>query len=70
MAAVVTPEELEAKLQTVLEAVHVKAADLSDGCGAKFEVLVVSPQFEGKSIATSITHTQHLALLPFVQPWR
>lgn len=46
--AVVTPEQIETKLKAELGATHVQATDLSDGCGAKFEVVVVSPVFEGK----------------------
>lgn len=45
--AIVTPERIETKLKEALGATHVQASDLSDGCGAKFEVLVVSPVFEG-----------------------
>lgn len=45
---VITPEHIEAKLTDVLKATFVKATDLSDGCGAKFEVVVVSPVFQGR----------------------
>ena len=49
--AVVTCEELEAKIRTqMLNVDYVKAVDLSDGCGAKFEVTVVSSSFEGKAL--------------------
>lgn len=50
MAAAVTPEQIEAKLAAALGATHVQATDLSDGCGAKFEVVVVTPVFEGKAL--------------------
>lgn len=45
----VTPEAIEAKLKEApIEASHVKAVDLSDGCGAKFDILVVSTAFQGE----------------------
>ncbi|XP_065892656.1 bolA-like protein 2 [Dysidea avara] len=48
--AVITAEALKEKLTTKLEATHVEVADVSDGCGYKFEVVVVSSQFEGKPL--------------------
>ncbi len=53
--AVVTPEQIESRLKEALAATHVQATDLSDGCGAKFEVLVVSSSaFEGSSAAVVV----------------
>jgi len=46
--AMVTPGELEAKLRDALQAEYVQATDLSDGCGAKYHLIVVSSAFEGK----------------------
>ncbi|XP_046449820.1 bolA-like protein 2 isoform X3 [Daphnia pulex] len=43
-------EALRLKLQTTLETVHCEVEDLSDGCGAKISVIVVSKQFEGKPL--------------------
>jgi len=40
-------EFLTEKLTKELEAQHVEVKDLSDGCGGKFEALIVSPKFEG-----------------------
>ncbi|KAK7507732.1 hypothetical protein BaRGS_00000697 [Batillaria attramentaria] len=40
-------ESLEKKLKEELETVHLEVEDLSDGCGAKFQVFIVSPKFEG-----------------------
>lgn len=48
--AIVTPEQIESKLREALQVTHVQAADLSDGCGAKFEVVVVSPVFAGACV--------------------
>lgn len=47
---VITPAQIESKLRATLEATHVEATDLSDGCGAKFEIVTVSKQFEGKGL--------------------
>ncbi|XP_076069372.1 bolA-like protein 2 isoform X2 [Oratosquilla oratoria] len=38
------------KLSKELDASHVDVEDLSDGCGAKFSVIIVSPKFEGKPL--------------------
>jgi stress-induced morphogen len=47
----ITPEMLEAKLQSSLTGVHsVHAVDLSDGCGAKFEIEIVCEEFAGKPL--------------------
>lgn len=47
----ITPEILETKIrENIPNVVFVSAVDLSDGCGAKFEVEVVSKEFEGKPL--------------------
>ncbi|GAB6028673.1 hypothetical protein CHUAL_004499 [Chamberlinius hualienensis] len=38
------------KLSKELEPSHLEVEDFSDGCGAKFNVLIVSSKFEGKSL--------------------
>src|SRR5438874_1837118 len=38
------------KLQTALSPSFLQVVDVSDGCGAKFEVVIVSPSFEGKTM--------------------
>ena len=49
MAIVVQPSQLEEKIKINLSnVIHVKAIDQSDGCGAKYEILVVSNEFIGK----------------------
>lgn len=45
-----TKEYLEDKLQKELETTHVHLEDISDGCGAKFNAVIVSPKFEGKAL--------------------
>ncbi|XP_071448489.1 bolA-like protein 2 [Hetaerina americana] len=42
-----TASYLSEKLSKALEATHVDVHDDSDGCGAKFSVVIVSPKFEG-----------------------
>eukprot|EP01033_Poteriospumella_lacustris_P012097 gene12097-8647_t len=47
----ITPERLEEKLRAGLVGVQsVKATDLSDGCGAKFEIEIVAEDFAGKPL--------------------
>jgi stress-induced morphogen len=41
MSELITEDALEAKIRG-LPASHVKATDVSSGCGQKFEILVVS----------------------------
>ena len=41
---------LRDKLKTSLQAEYVEVTDESDGCGGKFSVVIVSPQFEGKAL--------------------
>ena len=45
-----TEKYLTDKLTECLEADHVEVRDQSDGCGAKFEAVIVSKQFEGKPL--------------------
>ncbi|CAH4030617.1 bolA-like protein 2 [Pieris brassicae] len=47
---VYTEEYIKEKLTKELDAVHVEVIDDSDGCGAKFSVLVVSDKFQGKPL--------------------
>ena len=50
-AAEQTPEEvLTEKLKERLAAEFVSAKDLSDGCGSKFQCVIVSTQFDGKAL--------------------
>lgn len=42
--------DLEKRLKDKLEATHLEVMDTSGGCGASFNVSVVSPQFEGKNL--------------------
>lgn len=50
MATVLTEGEIQAKLVEKLQATHVEVTDFSDGCGYKFNVVIVSPLFEGKQL--------------------
>eukprot|EP00056_Hartaetosiga_gracilis_P020515 m.19930 g.19930 ORF g.19930 m.19930 type:complete len:95 (-) comp8518_c0_seq1:100-384(-) len=43
-------EQIKKKLTEELEATHVEVVDKSEGCGGKFEVVVVSPKFSGLSL--------------------
>ena len=43
-------EFIKNKLKEALEAEHVEVVDQSDGCGGKFEAVIVSKQFEGKAL--------------------
>ncbi|XP_055954017.1 bolA-like protein 2 [Argiope bruennichi] len=38
---------IQKKLEKELEATFVSVEDMSDGCGAKFNAIVVTPKFEG-----------------------
>jgi len=45
------PEDLKSKLESSFEAVeHCEVTDLSDGCGGKFNVVVVTPKFDGVAL--------------------
>ncbi|XP_013775796.1 bolA-like protein 2 [Limulus polyphemus] len=43
-------EYIADKLRKELDATYITVDDLSDGCGAKFQALIVSPKFESKSL--------------------
>ncbi|EEC00344.1 hypothetical protein HPB47_022489 [Ixodes persulcatus] len=45
-----TKQYLEDKLRKELDAVHIDLEDISDGCGAKYNAIIVSPKFEGKAL--------------------
>ncbi|KAF9578525.1 hypothetical protein BGW38_005626 [Lunasporangiospora selenospora] len=45
----VTIDTLTEACNSTLGAVHVEAKDISGGCGQNFEIMIVSPMFEGKS---------------------
>ncbi|KAL2828992.1 bola protein [Aspergillus cavernicola] len=46
----VTPDLLKGKLVDQLQAQHVEIEDLSGGCGQAFQAVIVSPQFEKKTM--------------------
>ena len=57
----VSPEDLlQAKLVERLQAEFVSAVDLSDGCGSKFQCVIISTLFEGKPLLVR----RNAALLP------
>ncbi|GAA5922452.1 hypothetical protein JCM1841_004916 [Sporobolomyces salmonicolor] len=46
----VSQESLEAKIRASWpDLTHVQVFDISGGCGASYEVIIVSPSFEGKT---------------------
>ncbi|CAB16299.2 BolA domain-containing protein [Schizosaccharomyces pombe] len=45
----VNAQQLELLIQNTLEPTHIEIQDMSGGCGQNFEVIIVSPLFEGKS---------------------
>ncbi|XP_015176736.1 PREDICTED: protein BOLA2-like isoform X2 [Polistes dominula] len=45
-----TQEYIQDKLTKKLNASHVEVTDDSDGCGSKFTVIIVSDEFEGKTL--------------------
>jgi stress-induced morphogen len=48
---IIQPEALEVKIQSKIpNCTFVKVTDLSDGCGSKFDITVVSSEFMGKAI--------------------
>lgn len=48
---VITTEQLEKKIQEQIPGVsYVKAIDLTDGCGGKFEIEIISEEFRGKPL--------------------
>ncbi|KAI8087593.1 bola protein [Gilbertella persicaria] len=46
----ITADSLKASIIERLEAQYVQVEDLSAGCGQMFEVIIVSPVFEGKRL--------------------
>ncbi|KAK2809666.1 hypothetical protein FQN49_008600 [Arthroderma sp. PD_2] len=46
----VTPESIRNILTTKIGAQHVEIEDLSGGCGQAFQAIIVSPQFENKTM--------------------
>ncbi|CAG7919852.1 unnamed protein product [Penicillium olsonii] len=46
----ITADSLKNKLTETLQAVHVEVEDLSGGCGQAFQAVIVSPQFESKTM--------------------
>ncbi|XP_078181970.1 bolA-like family protein [Carex rostrata] len=46
----VTKEDVETTLTSALKPTHLEVVDTSGGCGASFEVEIVSEQFEGKRL--------------------
>ncbi|KAI8464103.1 MAG: bola protein [Monoraphidium minutum] len=49
-ATAVSADALRSKLESALQATSVTVLDTSGGCGAAFDVAVVSPLFEGKML--------------------
>ncbi|XP_054723059.1 bolA-like protein 2 [Uloborus diversus] len=45
-----TQQYIEDKLKKELDTVFVSVEDLSDGCGAKFNAIIVSPKFDGVAL--------------------
>lgn len=45
-----TKEYIIEKLERELQTTHLEVVDESDGCGAKFNVVIVSPLFQGKPL--------------------
>jgi stress-induced morphogen len=46
----VAVSELEEALRPTFQPHHLEIKDVSDGCGAKFELIVVSSTFDGKPL--------------------
>ena len=42
-----TADYIKEKLEKELETSHIEVTDTSDGCGGKFECVIVSAKFEG-----------------------
>ena len=48
---IISPEQLERKIQEKIIGVSlVKAIDLTDGCGGKFEIEIIAEEFRGKPL--------------------
>jgi len=45
-----TSEYLQEKPRKEFNPLHLEVVDLSDGCGGKFSVVIVSDKFEGKPL--------------------
>lgn len=46
----VTPESLSEKLKQTIGATYVSIEDMSGGCGQAFNAVIVSPEFEKKTL--------------------
>ena len=46
----ITPDSLTSTLKSKLSATHVSVEDMSGGCGQAFSAVVVSPEFEKKTL--------------------
>jgi len=46
----ISSEFLQEKLQKEFNPIHLEVVDLTDGCGGKFSVVIVSDKFEGKPL--------------------
>ncbi|GJU37634.1 protein BOLA2 [Tanacetum coccineum] len=46
----VSKEQVESALRSKLSPTHIEVVDTSGGCGASFQVEIVSEQFEGKRL--------------------
>ena len=46
----ITPDSLTTTLQQKLSATHVEVHDMSGGCGQAFNAIIVSPEFEKKTL--------------------
>jgi stress-induced morphogen len=69
-SGILTTDALQTKIMANIENVeHISVVDDSDGCGAKFTVLVVSSAFQGKAILArhrmvcSAFHCEHFIRL-------
>ncbi|RWS12114.1 bolA-like protein 2 [Dinothrombium tinctorium] len=47
---VFSSDHIKSKLQQHLDTSHLEVNDVSDGCGAKFDCVIVSDKFEGKTL--------------------
>mmetsp|Transcript_20266 Transcript_20266/g.20385 ORF Transcript_20266/g.20385 Transcript_20266/m.20385 type:complete len:105 (-) Transcript_20266:50-364(-) len=59
MAEIVSVSQLESKISIALNPLFVRATDLSDGCGSKFQIVIVSECFTGKPLLAQhrLVHT-------------
>jgi stress-induced morphogen len=49
-SAQITPDSLSSTLRSKINATHVDIQDMSGGCGQAFNAVIVSEEFEGKSL--------------------